>query len=75
MLTFKLQEEVITGRIICVLQHILDDTRIAVLEVFQVSATRHGTFDMPFMTRRHGEHTFVVVPVLVSSIGLFPISY
>jgi hypothetical protein len=58
------QSETIVGRI----DNILDNGNgkaVVIMDVFQVSATRHEIFGMPVLTRRQSETTYIIVPSLV----------
>ena len=64
----------ITGRIVELLAS-TSHRAIIVLDLFQVSTTRHEVFGMPMLARRHGEPMYIIIPSTVrffeSSIVLF----
>ncbi|KAJ7477986.1 hypothetical protein B0H11DRAFT_2424571 [Mycena galericulata] len=55
--------ELITGRIDAILEN-GNGASVIVLDVFQVSDSRHDIFGMPILVRRQSETTFLIVPTL-----------
>ncbi|KAH9915819.1 uncharacterized protein B0H18DRAFT_939590 [Fomitopsis serialis] len=55
-----------TGRITAILTRSVDSRNsdvIAIIDVYHVSAHRHDIYDMPVLTRRHGEDECLIIPV------------
>ncbi|KAF8153401.1 hypothetical protein B0H34DRAFT_754825 [Crassisporium funariophilum] len=52
----------VVGRIIEIIQAITGGLAIVILDVFQISGTRHELFGMPVLARRHDEAEVLAVP-------------
>lgn len=69
--TYELSKgTLITGRIDNILQEVEVSGKasaIIILDVFEISETRHGIYGMPILVRRQSEVTFMIVPAPVRS--------
>ena len=59
-----------TGKILEILQDEGGTMSFVVVDIFQVSATRHDYFGMPVLSRRLDETTLLVIPAKVSTFTL-----
>jgi hypothetical protein len=67
---------VLTGCILDILTPAdFDGSSIATIDCFEVGALHHLIFDMPTLSRRHGEKTTLIIPINVCDVFIEYISY